>query len=251
MAPASAWARFAEDWEQLLPFGTIAKNGKHHFKMSEMAASGLWENFRAFYNVIENYPEMVPISCRMNLVDFRRAQDRILDLGKAIGMTIDLGTWTNPYYFTFRLLLDVFHIRADLVKPFLPEGKTVDFIFDDRSEKRFILAAWDEISQKMAPEINLALGSTPRFENDQKFLQLQAADLWAWWVREWYEEDSISTPPKMNQLDFGTWPGKRRMKLVMAIEEDGIFDLLRAVVIDNIADGNMDPIAVSKFHGEI
>lgn len=35
IAPAEAWAKFAKEWEELLPFGTLAENGKYHFKMSE------------------------------------------------------------------------------------------------------------------------------------------------------------------------------------------------------------------------
>jgi hypothetical protein len=37
---AETWAAFAKDWEVIRPLGTRAKNGRQHFKMSEMAHQG-------------------------------------------------------------------------------------------------------------------------------------------------------------------------------------------------------------------
>jgi len=40
IATAESWAKFAKEWEALLPSaGTLASNGNYHFKMSEMAAN--------------------------------------------------------------------------------------------------------------------------------------------------------------------------------------------------------------------
>ena len=195
--------------------------------------------------MIDKYDELIPISFRMNLHEFRNARRSLVDLGKTMNWTFNLQTWANPYYFAFRLLLDHLRVNPGPLEGLIPSGETIDFIFDDRTEKKFILAAWDEIVEQMADQITLPFGSTPRFENDQKFLPLQAADLWAWWVREWYEEDASPTLTKMGDLDFGSWRGKKRKKLVMSIEEDGIFDVLKGMVVQNIAEGNVDPIAAS------
>ena len=35
VATAESWVAFAKEWEELLPFGTIAPNAKFHFKMSK------------------------------------------------------------------------------------------------------------------------------------------------------------------------------------------------------------------------
>jgi hypothetical protein len=72
IATAEAWAHFAKEWEELLPFGTLAKNGKYHFKMSEMARSeGGIERTGPFYRLIEKYavvsiayPRRHPWQCR-------------------------------------------------------------------------------------------------------------------------------------------------------------------------------------------
>ena len=39
IATAETWANFSKEWEELLPLAPLAKNGKRHFKMSEMAAT--------------------------------------------------------------------------------------------------------------------------------------------------------------------------------------------------------------------
>ena len=65
IAPAEYWAHFSKEWEQLLPLGTLAKNGKRHFKMSELARSpGGIERTEAFYRIIEKYV-FVSISYRI------------------------------------------------------------------------------------------------------------------------------------------------------------------------------------------
>jgi hypothetical protein len=58
-------------------------------------------------------------------------------------------------------------------------------------------------------------GSIPRFENDQKFLPLQAADFWAWWVREWCEAGNVKE--EMEKLNFGKWGGRTQATKHMLI----------------------------------
>jgi hypothetical protein len=77
-------------------------------------------------------------------------------------------------------------------------------------------------------------GDVPRFGNDQEYLALQAADLWAWWVREWYEEDAIDTPDKMRKLDFGTWQGKKRPVLIFSINEDHMVDMFQQLTFETL-----------------
>jgi len=56
VATAESWVAFAKEWEELLPFGTIAPNGKFHFKMSEMAAlPERMERLPAFWRAIQNH----------------------------------------------------------------------------------------------------------------------------------------------------------------------------------------------------
>jgi phytoene/squalene synthetase len=86
-------------------------------------------------------------------------------------------------------LVDEFHLQRQNFRSIDPDQK-VDFIFDNLTDKKPILEAWDEYIGRAQDHVKDRFGATPRFENDQEFLPLQAADLWAWWVREWYEEDA-------------------------------------------------------------
>ena len=194
IATAENWAQFSKEWEELLPIGTRAKNGQFHFKMTEMAGSPeRMARVETFYRVIEKYVAM-SISCRMNMSDFAQAYERVQSFAMQMRWSIDFAKWQNPYYFLFRGLMDRFHDHREKIEAAIPLDEQVDFIFDDQSEKTFILTAWDEILALRPDRIQKYYGTTPRFENDQKFLPLQAADLWAWWVRDWYEEDLRQCP---------------------------------------------------------
>jgi hypothetical protein len=205
IAPAEQWARFSKEWEKLLPLGTRAKSGNFHFKMAEMAyVPERMERVPLFYEVIEKYVTL-SISCRMNTEDFARAQERMQVGAARLGWHINLNRWNNPYYFLFRALIDNFHQKRDeKLASLIPPDEVVQFYFDDQAEKKFIRNAWDGWVAHRPEEIRHRYGTEPRFENDEEFLALQAADLWAWKVRDWYEEDAIDLPDKMKR--FGLHP---------------------------------------------
>jgi hypothetical protein len=123
------------------------------------------------------------------------------------------------------------HNNRQVIEKHVPLTEQIDFIFDDQSEKSVILATWDEHLDNQTPEVRSHYGSTPRFENDQKFLPLQAADLWAWWVREWYEEDAIVLPDKMRALNFGKWQGGPRAKLAISVNQEHILEMFQSLVV--------------------
>lgn len=233
VATAENWAKFAAEWENLLPSGTLGKSG-YHFKMAEMAAiPERMERVPAFYWVVEKYA-LLSLSCRINLADFERAHERAKSWAATMNWSVDFDRWNNPYYFTFRGLIDHFHISRGTLKPLVPLSELVDFIFDNQTEKSFILSAWDEYLSKRADDIRGYYGATPRFEDDQKFLPLQAADLWAWWVREWYEEDATPRPTRMADFDFGMWRGKKRSTMTICFNEDQIFEMLQGLAIEEV-----------------
>jgi hypothetical protein len=235
IAPAAVWAEFAKEWEDLLPFATRAENGKFHFKMSEMAATPeRMERVPAFYRLIEERV-ISSISCRINLADFARAQERLHAKANVMRWTINLNLWENTYFFAFRMLLDNFHNWREKFQSHIPLDEKVDFIFDEKTEKHPILEAWEEYVGTRDDEVRAYYGATPRFENDQDFLPLQAADLWAWWVREWYEEDANSIPDKLRTYDFGKWRGRERPNIVISANEDQLLDLLQSVAISELA----------------
>ena len=243
---AETWASFARDWEQILPLGTKAKNGRFHFKMSEMSYYGKMAEVERFSGLIDKY-DLIPVSFRMNMQCFRNAQLRVERMAAPIGMTIDWGHWANPYYFSFRYFLDEIHLHKGIFEEDVPLSEKIDFYFDNRTESGPILAAWSEVRERFPEQIERHFGANPRFEDDQDFLGLQAADFWAWWVRNWYEEDDTEVPDKLEVLDFGSWHGKRRYRLVFSASEGYIFERLRLITVQNFADGNIDPLSRSRY----
>ena len=121
------------------------------------------------------------------------------------------------------------------MEPVVPLTEKVDFIFDNQSEKASILSAWGDYIDARPDNIRNYYGATPRFEDDQTFLPLQSADLWAWQVREWYEEDASDYPTKMEAFDFGKWRGKERPCIAITFDEEAIFKSFEALVVENFA----------------
>lgn len=205
VASADAWEAFSREWERLLPYGLRDEQG-YYFKMAEMAAlPERKERVAAFYRVIEDHV-LFSLSIHFKLSDFERAKRRIFVPGyKGVNWRSD--ALANPHYFAFRSLLDMFHSRKAEFANAVPIDQPVDFIFDDHTKKKALLGAWDEYIASRKPEIRGRYGEVPIFRDDRKFLPLQAADLFAWWIREWYETGE-SVEDLIKAADFGTWKGK-------------------------------------------
>jgi hypothetical protein len=81
-------------------------------------------------------------------------------------------------------------------------------------------------------------GKTPDFADDLEIVALQAADFWAWWVREWYEEDAPDppdVPERMRRLKFDGWQGKPDTKMIMVVAtEDFIFDQIQGSSLNDL-----------------
>jgi hypothetical protein len=134
-------------------------------------------------------------------------------------------------------------LRANFI-PFIPSGSKIELIFDDRTEKKAIWGAWDDIMNNNEYKSSGYFGNNVRFENDQEFTALQAADFWAWWVRRWYEDDDDPFPEKMRKLDFGWDKGAPlEHKLFVApiyLTEEDIFQALMEVGLHGHFSNNPD-----------
>lgn len=68
----------------------------------------------------------------------------------------------------------------------------VDFIFDERPEKKDVLEGWEVHRQTVPDEVRFIMGRPPVFADDEEVLPLQAADMWAWCCRKtWLENDGM------------------------------------------------------------
>ena len=184
ISPTAKWVQFAAEWEHLLPYGILGPNG-YHFKMCEMAKyPERMERVPAFYRLIEKYvDEGFAISLRMNDWKNACARLKIVDRESGREMSVEGGPFNSEYYVGFLNLIEFVSDRVC--------GAKVDLILDERSEKEKILSSWEFWSTH--PRIRESFGSHPRFERDDEFLPLQAADLLAWWMRRWLNEP-ISLP---------------------------------------------------------
>jgi hypothetical protein len=195
--------------------------------MSEMHAHGRIEEAKFFYYVIQSHVRS-GISVAFKPSDLRNAFRRISYTGGKIHWNL----WENPYIFAVRTLTDFINAQRSEVQSTIvgPDDK-IDFIFDNRTfEKSIIVRGWDQIKEGMPAELAALYGASPRFEDDEVYLPLQAADFWAWWIRRWASE--------YNRAKWGNFPWELGIKdrpfcLSFWLDEDYIVDyLVREVEVD-------------------
>jgi hypothetical protein len=222
------WARLSAEWEELLRKrqGVWVK-GRHTFKMNQMARTedGM-RRTEQFYRLIEEYCEL-SVSAVVRLSDMRRAMARIM----VPGWKIDWGYFANPWMNAYRLLMDGFHEELGagrMLEDVFPHDAQVEFWFDERAEKKKIRRAWVEYVSSRRSHVRERYSREPQFEHDDDYLSLQAADLWAFWVRRW---DAEGHPEKMSEPDFGFWAEKKqRPKLHIHTDEDGLAKIMREAI---------------------
>lgn len=185
IAAPQDWAKFAQEWEKILHFAFIGPNNVRRFKMSEMHSGGRADYANVFYHVIQQHVRS-GISITFKISDLGRALDRITLDGKPINW----GLWRNPYVFAVRGMTDFLNrCRDEVPANILGPDDKIDFIFDDKKfEKSVIITGWDMIRENMPKETAALYGISPRFEDDEEYMPLQAADFWAWWIRRWASE---------------------------------------------------------------
>jgi hypothetical protein len=247
VASESAWADFSREWEALLPILPAisrGQSGKLRFKMSELQHHA--DRVRPFHQVIEDHV-LLRMSCKLNLGDLNRAKARIW----SDNTTLVWGPPSDPFWTACSMLLTKFHeIRYErqFMVDLFPLNEKVDFYFDAYSGGSDQIAMdWEDYAALAGPEIRELYGAVPRFESDESFVPLQAADFWAWWVRYGYEVG------KLDQIidgDFGAWRASRRTPaLVWEISENQMVENLISKIkkgmgiglLANIYDDNVTP----------
>src|SRR5437762_3033439 len=77
IASPESWTNFSKDWDELLPFAPLDKNGRRNFKMSEMLLTlERRQNLVAFYRVIEKYV-LCSFSFHFRIRDLEAAKARV------------------------------------------------------------------------------------------------------------------------------------------------------------------------------
>jgi hypothetical protein len=221
VASAESWAAFSKEWEAMLPWGTLNSRGEYHFKMSEMALSPeRMSRVPAFHKIIHDHA-LMSIACIMNKNDVESAKRRVrLERSDLFRLNFN----THVLDLCLKLLLNTFHDQRLSHPDLFNFDGQVDFYFDDSSDKGVVLNTWDE-HMKFVPEERRALyGATPRFESDNVFLPLQAADFRAWWTRKWAVESGAG------KFQFGGYPfataAKSLPNMIVTADQDKIIEML-------------------------
>jgi Protein of unknown function (DUF3800) len=240
IATAEAWAKFSTEWEPLLPLTNRGKSGKFRFKMNEMIKERP-DRVAPFLKIIEKFV-LASLYCKLNIADLQMAKERIWS-----ERDIYWSVPSQPYWLCFSGLLGSFQkhrIKESKLADILPLNERVDFYFDRRSarDSNEIAAHWEDFASK---ETQSLYGTVPRFENDEEFLPLQAADYWAWWVRNIYENKNRSR----KSSDIAFKPARSIPALAYAFTEDTLVNaLIKKVRFDPCGPGPNIPIYDAKIH---
>ena len=188
IAPVENWLKFSEEWQELLDM----QPRWSRFKMSEIASSPNPERFERagwFARIIEEHAHAF-VAVALELKPLREIVEE-LDLPN---------TFLNPYVTIYRMILDVtaqYQHELGITAP-------VDFIFDAHSQAKQVRMGFDIMKDHHDDELSARLGRMPRFDDDEEFLPLQAADMLAWHIRKhWIAHGTIT-----NSAVKLSWPEK-------------------------------------------
>ena len=198
LAAAEEWAAFSKEWKELLDDQPVLKR----IEMQEMAQSPeRMERASRLYRTIERHVR-IAVSCIIPVDELRQAVRQF----NWPSYTINVEKIEDPYFFAWKATIDMLaqeHASMGL-------REQIDFVFGDQAEKDAIRAHWARYKLPIATETDQFTENDPLFCSAEDSLPLQAADFWAWWVREW-EENGI--PDGVARLEFSSsgssWNGER------------------------------------------
>lgn len=206
IGPAATWAAFADAWKEALEMKPFLQ----YFKMNEaMSLSGQFfgwteesRDFRLRYliNLIQEY-KLIGVGTVVPHAEYREVffgrTDKSFDM---------------PYHLMFHSLM------SGIVTEFSKYGlQQVDFVFDEQPGQMERMAVeWSKFKNAAPPQFKSLLGDPPAFRNDETTLPLQAADMYAWYVRAINKSAINGEPeppapwaPAGGTLNTVMWPWKR------------------------------------------
>jgi len=191
VASPARWEAFSDEWRKWVKHARLEA-----FHMSEIWArrpnNELWEHMPWFYGAVKDHIEgaitvAIPIEPLERV--FKNSPLR------------EYAVFGQPYFWGIRSILNwtgQYQTEWGAKDP-------IDFIFDERGEKKIVRDVWDFYKANVPPSVQAVTGREPIFEDDMKVLPLQAADMWAWWSRkQWVEKGTILTSE--NPIPWGA-PG--------------------------------------------
>jgi hypothetical protein len=126
-------------------------------------------------------------------------------------------------------------------------SEKVEFFFDNRSEKRQLIAAWRGYMASR-PALQASYGGAPQFEDSGNSPPRQAADLWAWWRRKWHSEGVAQS---VQRADPGKWSGlsASHPQLEIALDENAMARKIKKMVSEALEPGRQIYDVRTSFTG--
>ncbi|MFQ5775942.1 MAG: DUF3800 domain-containing protein [Kiloniellaceae bacterium] len=171
VATRERWERFSDEWRQRLehaPWDVFKMNEVWHRGGDESMEHAKWHYFTIRDHVQGALAMVIPLD----------------PLKRAVQKT-GLTAIGNPYIWAIK---GVINLTAQHQTEWGVSGP-IDFIFDERGEKRQVQDGWEIYKATIPDSVKGVTGRDPIFENDERVLPLQAADMWAWWCRKCWLED--------------------------------------------------------------
>jgi hypothetical protein len=175
----------------------IGPSGMKRFKMTEMVHRPEIAGY--FYRTIEEYNISAAISCSFDTAGLVRFVDQFIEPSAAGYRRL-----INPYLYASIQIVE----NLALAQKKMGLHEPIDFIFDNEAEKESLVPYWNWIRDSFKPDIRKLICNCPIFRKDEDFMPLQAADLWAWWVRKWFKDGNKDG---VANLDL-PWGAKRYIK---------------------------------------
>ncbi len=184
ISTAEKWERFERDWQEQLDNPPKIE----YFKMTEAnALQGQFSKFkkeqrdqklRSLMSVISEHA-MAGLYAKADISDWQDI------LRRKIAPALN-----TPYVPLANELMEEIIHALDLEH----EEYSIDFIFDEQRHLSDLLQAnWTHFHNSLLPRRNRHV-SRPQHQNNKNFPPLQAADLLAWHIRNWYAEREEGKP---------------------------------------------------------
>lgn len=237
VATAERWAAFSDKWAQMLSMRSPHMPRIDEFHMTEMRGTPeRRELTEAYYRIIEEHVDLA-IAYVIDLSELNAAIDSL-----PLFWREKLKEHRNPYLVAFRSLIPALATLHAQQSDERKDSGPTDFIFDEHSGMAACLNAWESWCVVAPPALLKFHGDAPIFRKSHTTLPLQAADLLAWWVRDWSARKL--TLEQIAELPFD-WSPKRKINVLYGrLGRDDFLRKLHCIVLFNqIINAGYAPIS--------
>ena len=184
IATVQQWAAFTADWEELADRLHANSKGQRSFKASrQMRRPPKRVKFAEFTRIIDKHL-LLSVTLVFQVEHLKTARDWVWpEADTPADLLPLLRQLQKPYHFAVHQLLAIIEMNRETFRDIVPVDEPIYLYFDDTTEKKGVVEGYDAYRASL-PEGHPMKRNTLRFEDDNLFVPLQAADLRVWQVRE-------------------------------------------------------------------